>query len=516
MSEKKDFLSGLVKEDKPDSFKEEERIPVEKKKFPFKPWMIAIPIVLLVVVIFLVRFFFLRANISMPNFVGKAQSEVTTWVRQYGIETSGIAFVEEYSMEYDEDIITSQSIEAGSGVRNNVIVTFGLSLGPDPDEAIEVPDLKNMEKADIDAWVSENKLLNTKVITAYSNTVEENKVIEVDFQNCDEEEFTRGCRLEIRVSRGVAPAGTVTVENFKNKDLATVESWANQNRITLDISEKYSSDVPANQVISQSIEANRTMQQGETLTIAVSKGEGVTVPNFTSMTKSEIKTWTEDNAAVVTLREMYSKSDKYVLEQSVASGEQVGADDKLRLTINLGSYFYLEDEEAPALIGGSYFKFYDWCEDMREKGIDAYIDNYTERTTVYSKEYDAGEIVSVRCFASDGTELDCNTRLPLDVRFDIVVSAGRGVQYTMTECNTVFDLVDFLAKNSIPFNVEANTDFDRRAHLEDEDGHTIDLGDYIFSDQRYIVSDRGGRVPYDCVVDPGTDEPIDSTTTPTE
>ena len=116
MSEKKDFLSGLVKEDKPDSFKEEERIPVEKKKFPFKPWMIAIPIVLLVVVIFLVWFFFLRANISMPNFVGKAQSEVTTWVRQYGIETSGIAFVEEYSMEYDKDIITSQSIDAGSGV----------------------------------------------------------------------------------------------------------------------------------------------------------------------------------------------------------------------------------------------------------------------------------------------------------------------------------------------------------------------------------------------------------------
>lgn len=499
MSEK-DFLSGLVNKDKPDSFKEEERVPIAKKQFPFKPWMIAIPIVIVLLIIFLLWFFLFRANIELPNFVGKTKDDVAKWATQYGIETSGIIFDESYSMEYDEDVIMSQSIEGGNKVKSDVKINFGLSLGPDPDEAISVPsDLEEMTGTQIRAWIDENKLLNTKLITAFSNTIEEDKVIDVDFRNCDRNEFTRGCTLNINISKGKAPAGSVVVEDFKNKDLSTVQSWANQNKIELDTTEKYSSDVAVNMIISQSTEAGKTLKQGDTLTVVVSKGEGVTVPNFSTMTKSEVKTWAEDNAAVVTLKEVYSTSSNYVLEQSVKAGEQVGTDDKLRLTVNLGSYFYLADTDAPELVGGSYFKLYDWCEEMREYGINAYVDNWGERTAVYSKEYDAGQIVSVRCFsAGNGVEVDCNSRLPLDVRFDIVISRGRGLEYTLdSHCNTVLDLVDFLAKNDITFSVEADVEFDHGAYLEDEDGIRIDKGDYIYSDQKYVVSDNGRRVTSD-------------------
>ncbi len=509
----KDFLSGLVKDDKPESFKEEERIPVKKDLPPIKPWMIAVPIVVLVLIVFLIWFFIFRANIELPNFVGKTREDVGKWVTQYNIETSGIIFDESYSMEYDDGIIMSQTIEGGTKVKNDVKINFGLSLGPDPDEVIEVPsDLEEMTNAEIQAWIDDNKLLNTKVITAFSNTVPENEVISIDFRNCDRTDFTRGCTLNINVSKGQAPAGTVVVEDFKNKDLSTVQSWANQNRVELDVTEKYSSDVAVNMVISQSVAANQTIGQGETLTIVVSKGEGVTVPDFSTMTKSEVKTWTEDNASVVTLREVYSDTtDDYVIEQSVAAGEQVGTDDKLRLTVNLGSYFYLSDVEAPELVGGTYFKLFDWCEDMKEYGINAKVDNYGERTAVYSKEYDKGEIVSVKCYTGDdGPQIDCNGRLPLNVRFDIVISQGRGLEMTLDPyCTTVFDMVDFFAKNNIPFSVENKTDFEKSARIEDSEGHRIYQYDFLYSDQEYVIS-SGSRVDKEaCALIPPIDDGID-------
>ena len=86
-------------------------------------------------------------------------------------------------------------------------MTFTLSLGPDPDEAIAFPDIKNMTQSEITDWINENKLLKTKVTTQYSTTVESGAVISYDLKNADESSFTRGTTLNIICSKGAAPAG---------------------------------------------------------------------------------------------------------------------------------------------------------------------------------------------------------------------------------------------------------------------------------------------------------------------
>ena len=165
MSEK-DFLSKIAEENKkPDSFKEEERVKIQKEKKPLNPLVIIIPAVILVLLLIGVWFFFLRAKIDMPSFVGKTQTDVAKWVTQQGISKNGIIFDEEYNFDYDDGVIFYQSVEEGAKVKKDVKINFTVSMGADPDEKIKVPDIANMSKDELDKWVSDNKLSKTKVMT---------------------------------------------------------------------------------------------------------------------------------------------------------------------------------------------------------------------------------------------------------------------------------------------------------------------------------------------------------------
>ncbi len=157
MSEK-DFLSQFSDENKkPDSFKEEERIPIQKDRKPIKPWMIIVPIVTLLVLGVIVWFLFLRPNIEVPDFIGKTKEDVAQWVTQQNITKTGIVFNEEYSFEYDKGQIMEQSVDAGTKVKKDAKITFKLSLGADPDEKIVFPDVMNMNQDELNTWKEENK-----------------------------------------------------------------------------------------------------------------------------------------------------------------------------------------------------------------------------------------------------------------------------------------------------------------------------------------------------------------------
>ena len=81
----KDFLEQFASSDKPDSFKEEKRIPINKEK---KPLNVKTLIIVLLIVLFLgilIYFLFFAPKIAMPNFVDKSINDVTAWVKQQDI-----------------------------------------------------------------------------------------------------------------------------------------------------------------------------------------------------------------------------------------------------------------------------------------------------------------------------------------------------------------------------------------------------------------------------------------------
>ena len=440
----KDFLSQFSGGSKPDSFKEEIRTPIYKNRKPVNIKLLVIILISILAIAGIVLFIMFRPTIEVKDFVGQSSSEVTAWIRQNDIDIKGVIFREEYNFDYDENIIIYQSVEDGKKIRKDTKLDFTVSKGADPDEKISLPDIKSMIKSEIQDWISKNKLTKTKITTTYDEEVLEGNVISYELKNVEESDFTRSSTLNITISKGPKPAGVVVVNDFVGKYYAEVENWATTNKVKVNKVETYSETVDIDKVISQSIEGKKEMKEGETLTVYVSLGKGVKVPDFSVMTKEQVESWMEENPGYFKKKEIYSTSLSYVVSQSIPAGKYIGADKKVELTLSLGSNFYL-DEIGFNIVGNSYDKFKDYAYSLYDKGI--YI--YVSKTVDDNSTEPYKTILGINKIYSGDTEFFINQRLPLEVHVDVITSGYKGDSEEVT--NTFY----FPAKSFIdkPFEI---------------------------------------------------------------
>lgn len=393
MADKKDFLDQFSNSGKPASFQEEERIVVKKDRKPVNKVVLIIVITVLLLAAGLSYFIFLAPKIEMPNFVYQTKTDVVAWVKQQGIETTGIIFNEEYNFDYDEGVVLSQSVKEGSKVKQDVKLTFLLSKGADPDELISVPDIQSMSKQDIKDWISENKLTKTKISTAYSETVEEDEVIDFKFTGCDEDSFTRSSTLKINVSKGPAPAGKVTVNDFLNKPYSTVETWAKENKVELSKTEDYSDKVEKGLVVSQSISSGKAINEGETLYIVVSKGKAIVMEDFSDYKDTkDITAWAAKNGVIAEIKDYYAGEDiGTVISQTPKVGTNLSEGDYIEVIVSLGTlkeskFFekYGEKADKQALK--------EWIAEINKHGLDFTIGHGEEE---YSDTVAKDNIISI-------------------------------------------------------------------------------------------------------------------------
>ena len=488
MADNKDFLSQFSDSGKkPDSFKEEERIPVSKPKKEINPVMIIVPSVVAVIVVVALVYIFVFPHIKVESFVGKSQNDAAAWIKQNEIESAGIVFKEEYSFDVAKGNVVSQTPESGK-VKKDAKMTFVISKGADPDELVSLPDIKNMTKSEIESWISENKLSATKINTTYSDTVAKDEVISVDL-SVDTDKFTRGTSLKINISKGPAPAGTIKVEDFSKKDYSYVESWAKSKKVTLKKVEAYSDDVMSGYVISQSIAADKEMKEGETLTVTVSKGKGVTVPNFLKMSETEYNTWkdtnTGENAIQVKEKVYYSDSTSYVLKQSVTAGTTIAQTEVVIVTINKGDGFYLN--EALTALGydyvegsTSYDRLDDWSYKAKEIGLNAQVHMYTGNYVASDKP--KGTILKIEYAKDeDGNKYSMNEKLPLDVRIFCSVSSG---ELDKDEYKITADDLSTLGNNNLSYDKVKSWVDNKSAYGF---GIEVEYGAPITSESRYTI-----------------------------
>ena len=483
MSEK-DFLSQFSTENKPDSFKEEERVPVQKPNRPVPVKAIVIGAVALAAIAAVAYFLFFRPKIVMPNFVGQKESEVGIWVRQQQIDAQGIVMKGEYNFDYDEGIIIEQSVKDGTKVKNNVKVTFIVSKGADPDEKVRVPDIASMNRAEIDSWIRDNKMQKIRITTTYSEDVPEGNVISFDMKGTDPDEFTRGSAMNISISKGPQPAGTVTVPEFTSKEQA--ETWAKTNKVKLEVVEAFNNEKMAGTVYDQSPKKDQTMKSTDTVTIYVSKGKGVTVPNLTTMTKVQSEEWLSKHP--VNRKERYSSVTHHIVSQSIRAGTMVSESElaEMEVVVNLGSTFYADDVGI-VLVGGDYQRLVDKLNDLRGLGIDAFAANWTSGNEIYSEEFERGRIISAECTGYSNNQVyACEGPLPLDARFDVVISKGK--VYSISTEGTVSDLMSELSGKAT-FKLDSNIKteyYSYYAKVVNADGSAVTDGK-IYEDKEYKI-----------------------------
>ena len=113
------------------------------------------------------------------------------------------------------------------------------------------------------------------------------------------------------------------------------KSWADTNGIKYEIKEEFNSDVEKDKIIKTSIEEGKTINLDDTITVYVSRGEAVKVPDFSGNTKSEAQKACDNSGLSCSFTEEYSSSitSGKVIRQSVAAGTEIAKDDKITITI---------------------------------------------------------------------------------------------------------------------------------------------------------------------------------------
>ena len=204
-------------------------------------------------------------EVEMPNVVGLSKEEA-----QKEIEDAGLKFEissEEYNKDVPEGYVISQDpayMENYNNVKEGSTVSVVISKGQ---EKATVPNVEGKERDEAIKLLEDANLV-AEVIEETSKTVEEGYVISQDTE--PDTEVYAGDTVKIHVSTGTG-IRQVTVQSVIGQQEATATTTLKNLGLKVNVSYEEDNSKENGVVLRQSIEANKVVDEGTTITITVNK-----------------------------------------------------------------------------------------------------------------------------------------------------------------------------------------------------------------------------------------------------
>jgi len=291
------------------------------------------------IVVALIGFFIFRMidTVTIPNFVGREMREAEVWPLSGGGQ---ISIEHEYSLTHNEGVIAAQNREPETSMSRRSVLTVVVSRGPNMEEVIDLPDFYDMTRAQIRTWQEENRMRSVTFGEENHPEIEPNHVVRVEFSStADPENFRRSDSVRIIVSTGPE---TVEIPNFVGDSPEELAEWMSENpQVEIEIEYEPHATIERGYVLRQSVDPRTRLALGETLTLTVSAGMPVEVPNFANMRMAEVKDMRDDPDADlnVDFRHIYHDSIPFgrFISQSVEAGEELyGENTTVTVTFSRG------------------------------------------------------------------------------------------------------------------------------------------------------------------------------------
>lgn len=279
-------------------------------------------------------------SVQMIDLSGKTLLESTIWLESNGIK---------YKLEYDyNDLergnVFKQSVENGTELKESDEIILYISKG----KSIKVPNLLEMSKDDITKWINNNKL-NIKYIEEYNKDYELGKIIKADYKENDliEEETT----ITITISKG-------SLKMIKYTNLSDFKLWASNNGIKYEINYSFSDSVSKGNLIKSSHSEGDIITDGSTITLTISNGKAISVPNFKGMKKTDIENKCKSlglNCSFSYYGYTVSTAKDIGVTQSINASKQVTSGTYVKITLSSGiaKTFIVEINETDLVINNS-------------------------------------------------------------------------------------------------------------------------------------------------------------------
>lgn len=208
-------------------------------------------------------------TVEMPDLGGLTESAARSALARASLGNNPVDMEEEYS-DQPEGTVIGQNPTSGTDVsigREGTAITLTLSLGEEPEETADVPDVVGLTQSEADKELRDAGF-SVELVEEESDSVEQGRVIRTDPSGGTE--LTKGETVEMVVSTGSTPTKTFTVNVHASFD----SNGSSEQVITVWLEDlNHSSKTQVEQKVlnsnnqSEQISISVTIEEGESATI---------------------------------------------------------------------------------------------------------------------------------------------------------------------------------------------------------------------------------------------------------
>ena len=372
---------------------------------------------------------FKASNYTTPNFSGKSITEVMKWASQNKIT---INQEYEYSDMVEEYSIISQSIKAGSTLKDIEELTVSISEGPNPSKEIIVPNMITWEAEKVLQFIQKNYLTNVEI-----EFVESDKMKDTVIEQSSSGSLKRDDSLKLTFSYGEEETEKeITLIDFTNKSQFEVEFYMKQHQLKYSLETEFDEEIKKGYAIHQSIAAGDKISDKDTeIVITISKGPEIKVPNLSKYTMEEATNWAIQNKLKISFSNQYDDTipENHIISANYNENDIIEQGTIVKLVISRGNL------KMPKV--QSLNDFYEWA----NKYNIAYEEKHefsdtTPAGEVISYSYKEGQVLNnndtIIVTISDGVKKTVPNVIGLSKKEAISKIEANGLRYNVTYRNS--------------------------------------------------------------------------------
>ncbi|NLC34164.1 MAG: PASTA domain-containing protein, partial [Erysipelothrix sp.] len=323
--------------------------------------------------------YYFMSTVKVPDFANKEISEVRNWSKENRVE---LELESAFSNEFDTNIVLTQETAVGKRIKKGSALKLSISKGSDPDEVIGLMPFEGSNETTIYEWLEKSHVNNLKVTRIYHDTIANGNFIRIELLNKDQkpEDFKRKDAGTIYISKGTESFDkTIVMLDFKGKTKGDVEAFHTSNKFVNPFvyEEVYSDTVEMGMIVSQSISKDEKLAINDVVTIEVSKGKAMVVPDYSATTVDTFEN-VNPNGLNIKPGEKFSSSVAYgsFLSQSADAGLDVTKDPNFNMTV----YYSVGKPYIDTLVGKKEGDLAKYFFDFNAKGANVtYVVQYAPR-----------------------------------------------------------------------------------------------------------------------------------------
>ncbi len=258
-------------------------------------------------------------------------TNVTNWAEKNNIE---LIEEYEYSDMVDEYSIISQSIKAGTKLKDVKEITISISGGPNPYKEILIPNMATWNSERVLNFVKNNYLSNVEVEFIESEEKEDTVIEQTGIGN-----LKRNDEIKLTFSSGEE----LGYEEVKLKDLTNLSKfeaifYLKQHHLNYKLEEDFDKNIKASYVKSQDISPGEMVKIDSDIKITLSKGPQIKVPDITKMSTTELTNWIIKNKLKVKFSDKYDEniSKNKIIEANVKKGDIIAQGHVVEVVLSKG------------------------------------------------------------------------------------------------------------------------------------------------------------------------------------